>query len=79
MQRGPMKRIPVESETLAAVGYDVVGALLEVEYKHGVVVQYQGVRAGVYWDLMRSDSLRAFDEFYAARLEHGTYPRIAIE
>ena len=79
MHRRPMKRIPVESETLAAVGYDVVGALLEVEYKHGVVVQYQGVRAGVYWDLMRSDSLRAFDEFYAARLEHGTYKRIPIE
>ena len=79
MQHRPMKRIPVESETLTAVGYDVVGALLEVEYRHGVVVQYQGVRAGVYWDLMRTDSLRAFDEFYSARLEHGTYPRIAIE
>jgi hypothetical protein len=79
MQHGPMKRIPVESETLAAVGYDIVGALLEVEYKHGVVVQYQGVRAGVYWDLMRSDSLAAFDEFYAARLEQGAYKRIAIE
>lgn len=74
-----MKRIPVESQTLSAVGYDVVGALLEVEYKHGVVAQYQGVRAGVYWDLMRTGSPSAFDEYFAARLEHGGYKRIPIE
>jgi hypothetical protein len=74
-----MKRIPVASQTLHAVGYDVVGALLEVEYKQGGVVQYHGVRAGVYWDLMRTETLGAFDAFYAERLEHGSYRRIVVE
>lgn len=74
-----MKRIPVASQTLTAVGYDIVGALLEVEYKHGGVVQYHGVRAGVYWGLMRTGSLGAFDEFYLERLEQGTYRRIVVE
>lgn len=73
-----MKRIPVSSETLHAVGYDVVGALLEVEYKHGSVVRYEGVRAGVYWDLMRAGSLDAFDAFYAEHVERGTYQRSTV-
>ncbi|MGZ8379526.1 MAG: KTSC domain-containing protein [Gemmatirosa sp.] len=73
-----MKRIPVASQTLSTVGYDVVGALLEVEYKHGGVVQYHGVRAGVYWDLMRTGSLGAFDAYYAARVEQATYQRVVV-
>lgn len=51
-----MPRRPVQSSSIASVGYDAANQVLEVEFKNGVVYQYFGVPAAVYEGLMQAES-----------------------
>ncbi len=51
-----MERVPVSSSTLASVGYDPDGRVLEVRFRHGGVYQYLDVPADVYRELMAAAS-----------------------
>ena len=51
-----MKREPVESSSLASVGYDTDNKILEIEFNHGGVYQYFDVPQDVYDELMSADS-----------------------
>lgn len=55
-----MERTPVSSSNLASVGYEVSGAVLEVEFNHGGVYQYSGVSEEVYLGLMSAGSHGTF-------------------
>jgi hypothetical protein len=55
-----MERLPVSSSNLASVGYDEVGQVLEVEFRHGGVYQYVGVSAAVFGEFMAAESLGRF-------------------
>ena len=47
-----MRRVPVTSTNLAAVGYDGFARVLEVEFLDGRVYQYFDVPMHVYHDLL---------------------------
>ena len=49
-----IKRIPVDSSNIAAVGYDKEAHILEIEFHHGAVYQYFDVPENVYEELMSS-------------------------
>jgi hypothetical protein len=51
-----MHRVPVTSTNLAAVGYDGIARVLEVEFLDGRVYQYFDVPMHVYHDLLTSDA-----------------------
>ena len=51
-----MQRTAVDSSNLAAVGYDIESAILEVEFQHGGVYQYFGVPLVVYQGLLNAPS-----------------------
>jgi len=51
-----MKRQKVESSNLASIGYDEENEILEVEFKHGGIYQYNGVPKDEYDSLMSADS-----------------------
>ena len=51
-----MNLIPVESTTLAAVGYDEARELLRLEFRSQAIYQYQGVPATVYHALLHAPS-----------------------
>lgn len=51
-----MNRQTVESSNLASIGYDAANEILEVEFNHGGVYQYQDVPENVYDGLMNADS-----------------------
>lgn len=59
-----MERTPVVSSNLAAVGYDPVACVLEVEFKQptggGTVYRYRGVPAEVYRDMLQAGSKGAY-------------------
>lgn len=55
-----MERQSVSSSNLAAIGYDAENEILEVEFNHGGIYQYDGVPANVHEKLMNASS-------------HGTY------
>ena len=55
-----MERLPVSSSNLASVGYDEVGQVLEVEFRHGGIYQYSGVSAEVFSELLAAASLGGF-------------------
>ncbi len=55
-----MERTPVSSSNLASVGYDLNGAVLEVEFNHGGVYQYSGIPDEVYQGLMTAGSHGTF-------------------
>jgi KTSC domain-containing protein len=55
-----MKRVQVSSSTLASVGYDSDGRVLEVEFQHGGVYRYLDVPAHVYRELLTADSLGSY-------------------
>jgi predicted transcriptional regulator len=54
------KRIPVESSTIAAVGYDKEAHILEIEFHHGAIYQYANVPEKVFDELMSSPSQGAY-------------------
>jgi KTSC domain len=65
-----MDRLPVSSSNLASIGYDEAGQVLEVEFRHGGVYQYDGVSSAVFDELMAADSLGR----YLARNIKPRYP-----
>jgi len=55
-----IKRIPVASSNIAAVGYDKEARILEIEFHHGAIYQYVDVPEKVYEELMSSPSQSAY-------------------
>lgn len=51
-----MHMVAVESSTLAAVGYDADGKVLELEFCGGAVYDYFGVPAAVHQSLLNASS-----------------------
>ena len=51
-----MDRQPVTSTSLRSAGYDAEKEVLEVEFHHGSVYQYEGVPADVFEELMNAES-----------------------
>lgn len=51
-----MRREPVESSSIASVGYDQSTATLEVAFREGGVYRYFQVPARVHADLLAADS-----------------------
>ncbi|MBW4033528.1 MAG: KTSC domain-containing protein [Acidobacteria bacterium] len=65
-----MRRVPIRSSMLAAVGYDEQTALLEVQFTSGDVYRYFAVPASVHRALLEADSPGA----YFNRAISGRYP-----
>lgn len=59
-----MKREPVASSNLAAVGYDEPSETLEVEFHNGAVYQYYNVPKGIHEEMMRAGSKGQFLHVY---------------
>jgi len=55
-----MQRQPVESSSLASVGYQEWTRTLEVEFRNGGVYHYLGVPASVHRALITAESRGAF-------------------
>jgi len=55
-----IKRVPVVSSNIAAVGYDKKAQVLEIEFHHGAIDQYFDVPEKVYQELMNSPSQGAY-------------------
>ena len=55
-----MKRAPVESSSIASVGYDVATRTLEVEFVHGAVYRYLELPADVHVAFWAADSKGRF-------------------
>jgi KTSC domain-containing protein len=55
-----MRRKPVESSSLASVGYDSATRTLEVEFRKGRVYQYHEVGAEIFERLMSAESKGRF-------------------
>ena len=55
-----MRRAPIESTSLASVGYDPSGKVLEVEFQGGRVYRYFGVPRRRYQELLEADSAGRF-------------------
>lgn len=54
-----MRRQPVDSRSIASVGYDRATATLEVEFRSGRVYRYFAVPANVHRRLVEADSIGA--------------------
>lgn len=67
-----MKRQPIRSTSLKAVGYDAPTLTLEVEYRNGRLVRYVGVSEAVYQGLLAVPGKALFVE---QMLEGGSYQR----
>ncbi len=55
-----IKRTPVISSNIAAIGYDKGAQVLEIEFHHGAVYQYVDVPERVFEELMSSPSIGAY-------------------
>jgi hypothetical protein len=55
-----MRRKPVESSSLASVGYDAATRILEVEFRKGRIYRYHEVGAGIFARLMNAESKGRF-------------------
>lgn len=51
-----MNRVPVNSTSIAGIGYDEQTQTLEIEFRHGGVYQYFDVPATVHQQLMTAPS-----------------------
>jgi hypothetical protein len=51
-----MERVPVQSRSLASVGYDSNSSTLEIEFRNGSVYQYFGIPASIHEGLMNAAS-----------------------
>jgi hypothetical protein len=52
-----MNRERVESSSIASIGYDPGGQVLEVEFRNGSVFQYRSVPADMYEEFKRAPSV----------------------
>jgi hypothetical protein len=55
-----MRVVAAESSTLAIVGYDAIGGLLQLEFRNGAVYHYFGVPAAVHQRLLSARSKGSF-------------------
>jgi hypothetical protein len=55
-----MRRDPVSSSSIAAIGYDPRKGVLEVEFVHGRLYRYRGVEADVHRDFRTAASKGTF-------------------
>ena len=55
-----MERIPVESSSVASVGYDASCFELEIEFRNGRAYRYSQVPAAAYRLLLRAPSIGAY-------------------
>jgi KTSC domain len=55
-----MFREPVDSESIAAIGYDDDAEVLEVEFVSGAVYRYRGVSQDVFEDFRQAPSKGAY-------------------
>jgi hypothetical protein len=69
-----MKRTPVSSSNIKAIGYDPESQLLEVEFNQGAVYEYRLVPAAVHQALMSAGSI---GQYFAANIK-GQYPTRSI-
>lgn len=67
-------RQPVESTSLAAVGYDPLSRVLEVQFRKGGIYRYSEVPASVHELLMQAPSKGRF--FVAEVRDHFPYARV---
>jgi len=71
-----MKRTPVQSRSLRALGYDPEQRVLEVEFRSGALYRYEQVPPAVVQALLEADSLgRYFNQVF--KPQHYTYRRLA--
>ena len=59
-----MKRAPVDSSSIATVGYDPASRTLEIEFRDGDVYQYFNVPAVVHRDLVAASSVGQYFAFF---------------
>jgi hypothetical protein len=59
-QRTGLKRNPVISSSIASVGYDKKGMIMEVEFHNGAIFQYFDVPEDVYLGLVNAPSHGAY-------------------
>lgn len=58
-----IKRAPVESSAIAAVGYSKRLHALEIEFRNGLIYRYEDVPAELYRDLLSAESkARYYDQ-----------------
>ena|SRR2546423_4356269 len=62
-----IKRVPVESSALAAVGYSPRLRAIEIEFRNGAIYRYLGVTPDVYEALL---SARSKARFYDENIRH---------
>lgn len=55
-----MRRVAVESTSVASVGYDERGHVLEIEFRGGRVYRYRDVPAAVHRLLLKAPSIGEF-------------------
>jgi KTSC domain len=67
--------IPVESATLAAVGYDEARELLQLEFRSQAIYQYQGVPTTVHQALLHAPSKGSY--FNQAIRGHFPFQRVS--
>lgn len=65
-----MRRVRVRSSSLAVVGYDEAGRLLEVEFTNGSVYEYFDVPPAVHLALMTAPSLGRHMNVYVKPVFH---------
>jgi KTSC domain len=66
-----MDHTPVESTTLASVGYDAAARMLELEFRSGERYRYLDVPLSLYRDLLSADSKgRFFNHHIRNRFSH---------
>jgi len=63
-----LKRIPVESSCVAAIGYDANQQLLEVELNRGTVYQYPDVSEDDYQAFVSADSIGSYYQKVISKL-----------
>jgi lysyl-tRNA synthetase class 2 len=59
-QAGAVRRVPVRSGAVSAVGYDPTTNELDIEYTGGDVYRYSMVPPSVHRELLAADSIGAF-------------------
>lgn len=74
MTNTPITRNPVQSSTIASIGY--AGGVLEIEFKSGGVYRYSGVTPDIYQQLMEGESVgKAFHALVKNKFEHVKIPQ----
>ena len=57
LAESPMQRTPVNSSSVASVGYDPVTSVLEIEFRNGKVYRYRQVPRAAHRLLMQAPSI----------------------